>query len=140
MKLFAYFGELGCVTTKLPVVLSELEDLVESLLEPPMYRHQGHYLCFNHDFDNEDDDDDASSTVDKRAKHLWLHLSDKSSLCESPRNTQASLPLSIIPITTAITAAVDLLLTLINQAPATPPPLLSPLSPFNLSYIEVTPS
>jgi len=42
--------------------------------------------------------------------------------------------------TTPTTAATDLLLTVINQVPATlPPPPPLPLSPFNFSYIAVTP-
>ena len=45
-----------------------------------MYKHQEHYLCFDHDFDNEDggddddddddDDTDNGSIVDKEAKRL----------------------------------------------------------------------
>ena len=43
-----------------------------------------------------------------------------------------------IPTTTPTTTAADLLLTLINQVPATIPPPPSLLSPFNFSYIDVT--
>jgi len=78
-------------------------------------KQQEDYLCFDGDFDNDDDvDDEAGNNV--------------------------SLPPSIIPTTTPTTAATDLLLSLINQVPATSP-LPSPPSPspFNISYIDVTP-
>jgi len=109
------------------VTLSASEGLIESSPEPPTYKHQEHYLCFDHDFDTEEDE----------AADLWLRLRHESSLRESPLYTQASSLPSITHTTTPTTAAADLLLTLINQVPATSPP--SPLSPFNFSYINVKP-
>ena len=53
----------------LPVTLSASEGLIDSSLEPPTYKHQEYYLCFDHDFDNEDDDNNEN-IVDKEAKHL----------------------------------------------------------------------
>ena len=105
MKLVSYFGEFERVPTKLSSTLSALEGLFESLLEPLTYKHQEHYLCFDHDFDNEDDDDDNDdedngSIVDKETEHLLFCLPDKSSLRESLLNTQASLLPTIIPTTT----------------------------------------
>jgi len=142
LKLWAYADELdpyryvitnGAVQsvlrdpTNLPVTSSASEGLIESSPEPPTYKHQEHYLCFDHDFDTEEDE----------AADLWLRLRHESSLRESPLYTQASSLPSITHTTTPTTAAADLLLTLINQVPATSPP--SPLSPFNFSYIDVTP-
>jgi len=60
------------------------------------YKQQDGYLCFDGDFDNDNDDDDTDVS-------------------------NASLLPSIIPNTTSTTAASDLLLTLINQVPATSP-------------------
>ena len=79
------------------------------------YKQQEDYLCFDGDFDNDNDvDDEAGSNV--------------------------SLLPSIIPATTPTTTAADLLLSLINQVPEnSPPPSPSSLSPFNFSYIDVTP-
>ena len=129
------------ISIKLPVTLSASEGWIESLPEPPMYKHQEHYLYFDHDFDNKDDDNDDSSIVDKEAERLWLCLPDESILRESPLTTQASLHPSIIPTITPMTAAIDLLLTLINQVPIIPlpPPSPSSLILFNFPYIDVTP-
>ena len=54
MKLWAYLGELERVPTNLPVTSPASEGLIESLPKPPTYKHQEHYLCFDHDFDIED--------------------------------------------------------------------------------------
>jgi len=79
------------------------------------YKQQGDFLCVDGGFDNDNDGDDTDIS-----KALLLPL--------------------IIPTTTPTTVASNLLLTLINQVPATPPPpSQSPLSPFNFSYINVTP-
>ena len=128
MKLTGYLGELERVPTNLPVTSLASEGLIESSPEPPTYKHQEHYLCFDHDLDIEDDEE---------AELLWLRLRHESSLRESPLYTQASPLPSITPTTTPTTAAADLLLTLINQVPAASPP--SPLILFNFSYIDVTP-
>ena len=90
-----------------------LEVLIENRYR---YKQQEAYLCFDGDFDNDNNvDDEAGSNV--------------------------SLPPSIIPTTTPTTTAANLLLSLINQVPATSPPPSPPLlSPFNFSYIDVTPS
>jgi len=79
-----------------------------------MYKQQEDYLYFDSEFDDNDDDTE---------------------ICMVP------LFPSIIPTTPPTTAASNLLLTLINQVPETPPPpsQLLPLSPFNFSYINVTP-
>ena len=127
LKLWAYADELdpfryvitnGAVRselrdpTNLPVTSSASEGLIELSPEPPTYKPQEHYLCFDHDFDTEEDE----------AAKLWLRLRHKSSLQESPLYTQASSLSSITPTTTPTTAAADLLLTLINQVPAASPP------------------
>jgi len=55
-------------------------------------------------------------------------------------SSNVPLPPSIIPTATPTTAVADLLLSLINQVPVTsPPPSPLLLSPFNVSYIDVTP-
>jgi len=88
------------------------EVLIESCYT---YKQQEDYLCFDCDFNNDDDADDETGS-------------------------NVSIPPSIIPTTTTTTAAADLLLSLINQVPATSsPPSPTSLSPFNFSYINVTP-
>ena len=79
------------------------------------YKQQENYLCCDGDFDNDNYIvDDAGSNV--------------------------SLNPSIIPTTTPTTAAANLLFSLINHVLATsPPPSPSSLSPFNFSYINITP-
>ena len=121
LKRVAYLRELERDPTKLLVILSASEGLIESLPEPPTYKHQEHYCCFDGDFDNDDnnkdgsdDDYDNGSIFDDGAEFLWLCLRHKSSLHESRLYTQASPLPSITPTTTPTTAAVDLLLSLIN--------------------------
>ena len=80
------------------------------------YKQQEDYLCFDGDFDNDNDDNDT----------------DVSKIILLP---------SIMLTTLPTTASSNLLLTLINQVSATPPPTPQlTLSPFNFSYIDVTPS
>jgi len=59
-ETFWFLGELERVPTKLLVTLSASEGLIAPLPEPEpsTYKHQEHYLCFYHDFDNEDNDND----------------------------------------------------------------------------------
>ena len=76
------------------------------------YKQQEDYLCFDGDFDNDNDNDDTDAS-------------------------KAPFPL-IISTTPTITAASNLLLTLINQVSATlPPPSPLPLSPFNFFILTL---
>ena len=149
LKLVCYMKGLECFSSKL-LVTSSSEGSNEVLPKPLMYKHQEHYLCFDGDFDNDDDngdddgsddDDDNGSIVDKHSKLLWPRLQHKSRLLEAPLHTQSSPFPSIIPnATPTTTTTTNLSFALINQLPATSTSsLLSPLNPFNFSYIDVTP-
>ena len=104
--------------------LHRLYGLLSGVLTPPShnatpevwienrytYKQQVDYLCFDRDFDNNDHDDKDNDDE--------------------------------TPTTTPTTPAADLLLTLINQISPIPSPTVpvSTLTPFNFSYITVTPT
>ena len=106
------------------------------------------YLCFDDDLDNydddndgsddDDDDDDNDSIVAKDPKMFWLHLQYKSWLLEAPLCTHLSTFSSIISNKTPATATADLVLTLKNQLPVTPPLTPPTFSPFKCSYWNYT--